>query len=154
MRTGAIPGLRVLIVEDETLLVMEYEHLLEAAGHQVVGVAATASAALALAAENRPDCAFVDMNLRDGATGADVAQSLVSEFGIPVLFVTSNRHLVPIDRPGVIGCLPKPFTADMFLGAVCFVAALVQPDRVWNDDCVPYGLLLSAEASARGRRYE
>lgn len=146
---GEARKLKFLIIEDEPMLALEYEQLIEAEGHEVAAIAFDAPTAVRLAAERQPDCALVDMNLRDGPLGPHVAKVLTGELGIPVLFVTSERHSVPLDLPGVIGCLPKPFTGDMFIGTIRFVAALVSGRSVADAIPAPAGLLLPSVATRR-----
>ena len=59
----------VLIVEDEVLVGMELQMTLRMAGHQVGEPTSSAVQALRVAAAERPDLAFVDVNLEGGAEG-------------------------------------------------------------------------------------
>ena len=72
-------NIQVLIVEDEVLLAVELEHVLEDAGHHVVGHAMEAAEAISLAGQHRPDLALVDVHLQDGPTGVDAARALTTE---------------------------------------------------------------------------
>ncbi|OWP46488.1 response regulator, partial [Pseudomonas nitroreducens] len=53
---------RILIIEDEALVAMELRFVLEDLGHEVVGTAADAPSARALAAETEVDLALVDIH--------------------------------------------------------------------------------------------
>lgn len=106
--------MRVLIVEDEALLALEYELLLEELGCDPVGVAVDSLAAHDLARALMPDLAIVDVNLMDGMTGADLGVAIAADPGVPVLFVTSEASHVDLNAPGVLGALPKPFTSATF----------------------------------------
>ena len=55
--------MRVLVAEDDWLLAAQMETWLKEEGHEVVGVAASCSAAIALAERMRPAFAVVDYNL-------------------------------------------------------------------------------------------
>ena len=68
--------LRILIVEDEALLLMQLEMMLEDEGHIVVGTAMSSDEAISVADKTHPDLAFVDIHLLDGPTGLSVAQHL------------------------------------------------------------------------------
>ncbi len=102
--------LRILIVEDEFLIALELECLLQDAGHDVVGIAASSSEANALARDLSPDLAFVDIHLADGLTGIDVARNLSGEHGVTVLFMTANAKRIPEDFAGARGVIAKPYT--------------------------------------------
>ena len=55
---------RVLVVEDEFLIAMELRAMLEDGGFEVVGPVSTVAAALRRLADERPDAAVLDVNLR------------------------------------------------------------------------------------------
>ncbi|MGV2980578.1 response regulator [Camelimonas sp. ID_303_24] len=110
--------MRVLIIEDEALLALEYELLLEELGCDPVGVAGDSVSALAMARELAPDLAVVDVNLQDGMTGADLGVAIAADPGVPVLFVTSEANHVDLGAERVLGALPKPFTSAGFAAAI------------------------------------
>lgn len=99
----------VLIVEDEILVALDLEAIVESAGYRVAGIAADRPSALALAGQ--ADVALVDVNLRDGPTGPDIARALAEEHGLAAVFVTANpgqiSHLAGI----ALGYVQKPFAA-------------------------------------------
>lgn len=112
---------RVLIVEDEIFVALELESLLEELGHQVVGIAADSRSALELAGRSA-DIAMVDLNLRDGPTGASLGKRLAEEFGIKVVFQTANPTQLGTGVPGTIGVLSKPYDADLLEDAMEFIS--------------------------------
>ena len=79
---------RILIVEDEMLVAMELECILEDLGHECVGIAPDVDTATEHF-EAPLDLALVDLNLRDGLTGPQIAETL-SQRGVPVIFITAN----------------------------------------------------------------
>ena len=101
--------LRVLIVEDEALLLMQLEATIEDEGHDVVGTAMTAGEAISLAKMVEPDVAFVDLQLLDGPTGIQVASFLRNSKTI-VVFITANATRIPEDYEGAAGIVAKPFS--------------------------------------------
>ena len=98
---------RILIIEDEALVAMELRFVLEDLGHEVLGVAATAKAALDLVRENDVDLALVDIHLSDGPTGIDLGRDLAGQ-GVTVVFMTANPGMVREGVKGAIGVLSKP----------------------------------------------
>ncbi|WP_029417381.1 response regulator [Brevundimonas bacteroides] len=99
---------RILIIEDEALVAMELRFVLEDLGHEVVGTAADARSARALAAETEVDLALVDIHLSDGATGIELGRELGQVSGITILFMTANPGMVRDGVAGTIGVLTKP----------------------------------------------
>jgi two-component system, response regulator PdtaR len=97
---------RVLIVEDEFIVALNLRQIMADLGFHVVGIAPDASTALKLA-ENEPDIALVDLNLRDGATGPKIGAKL-SEKGTTVIFLTANAAQLGDGVEGTVGVISKP----------------------------------------------
>lgn len=101
-------GLRILLVEDESLLLMMLEDTLAELGHEVVAVASRVATAMQLAQTAEVDLAILDINI-DGEPSYPVAEILTARC-IPFLFTTgygaqgidANFRDAPV--------LTKPFT--------------------------------------------
>jgi CheY-like chemotaxis protein len=102
-------AVKVLIVEDEFLVAANLQALIEDLGYTSVGIAADAPSAYSLA-EEHPDVALVDLNLRDGPTGPQIGAAL-SRQGISVLYVTANPRMLGDGVPGTLGVMTKPCEA-------------------------------------------
>lgn len=100
-----MPTAKILVVEDEILVALDLLQSLEELGYEPVGAAPDSVTALALV-ERGPDLALVDLNLRDGATGARVAEK-IADRGVTVVFLTANPALAP-DVDGAVGVVAKP----------------------------------------------
>ena len=61
----------------------------EMLGHSVVGVANTASAAVAAALTGDPDIVIMDVNLGPGGSGLEAARSIRTHRKVPIIFYTS-----------------------------------------------------------------
>jgi CheY-like chemotaxis protein len=104
--------MRVLIVEDDVLLADVLTESLLSDGHEVCGVAATVAEAVALARHHRPDVAVLDMHLRRGEHGSDVAHQLQLSGELAhtgVLYVTGEVERVFQDARVGHACLGKPY---------------------------------------------
>ena len=120
--------LRVLIVEDEAVILMQMEMLIQDAGHVVVGTAMRSEEATGLARELLPDIALVDLHLCDGDSGVVVAQKLHAMGGVMVVFVTANPRQLGDDFAGAAGVIVKPFTrAVVATGMPYLVECLRRP---------------------------
>jgi two-component system, response regulator PdtaR len=112
---------RVLIVEDEALIALHLEQLVLEAGHRVIGIAFDPEEAQAIARTERPDFAFVDMRLRGGTSGLDVARHLRKEYNVPSILVSGNlddtnmQAAAGIEPIAMIG---KPFMPVTIAGAI------------------------------------
>jgi CheY-like chemotaxis protein len=81
-----LKGLRVVVVEDETLLAMLIEDMLEELGCEVLWTAHRVGKALDLVAQSEPDAAVLDVNIA-GDEVYPVAQALAAR-NIPFIFAT------------------------------------------------------------------
>ncbi|KAA9383937.1 response regulator [Neorhizobium galegae] len=124
--------MKVMIVEDEMLLAMELESEVEAAGHEVIGVAMSSHQARDLLSASRPDFAFVDIHLMDGPTGIDVGRRL-AEARVPFVFVSGNIKRLPDDFVGALGAIEKPYTVNGMKNALQYISAVLSG----NDDFAP-----------------
>ncbi|HEY7641407.1 MAG TPA: response regulator [Steroidobacteraceae bacterium] len=107
-------ALRVLIVEDESLVSLFLQGVLQDLGHSVCGVAPSLRTALAIAAGTPSDLAIVDIGLAgDGGDGIDAAIALRNRYGIPTLLMTgaSFDDVGPrLQDAQPVGFLSKPYT--------------------------------------------
>jgi CheY-like chemotaxis protein len=116
-----LAGRRILVVEDEMVLVMFIEELLADSGCETVASAATVEQALALLDSQPPfDCAMLDLNLK-GSLSYPVADAMAAR-AVPFLFVTGygmhGIHDRYRDRP----VLQKPFEYEELVGVLAGLA--------------------------------
>jgi CheY-like chemotaxis protein len=113
-----------LIVEDEIFVALDLERILTDAGYHVTAIAADRDGAMAAA----PECgfAFVDVNLRDGATGPDIAQRMSRDYGVRCVFVTANPAQIG-DCRGALGYIRKPFSEAAILAAAAMAGEGLEP---------------------------
>lgn len=115
-RLWVMSGAKILIVEDEIVVATHLEAIIEDRGHCSVGIAPDLRTAVELAAM-KPDVALVDINLRDGPTGPEIAKQL-AQYGVAVLFVTANPRMLEAAEVDAVGVLSKPWNEDIILAAV------------------------------------
>lgn len=84
--TSTGPALRVLVVEDETLIAMDIETMLTRLGCSVVGPVPTVARALALLDREEPDFAILDVNL--GPERSTTVAEALRERGVPFALAT------------------------------------------------------------------
>jgi CheY-like chemotaxis protein len=139
--------LDVLIVEDEVLLATELEFLVEEVGCHAVGLAMSSDEAVALACDLRPDLALVDVHLRDGPTGVDVARTIHDDCGGVALFMTANVKRLPDDFAGACGVIGKPYSEHGVKTALAYLTVCLRKDRAPGPP--PIGLELSPAYAER-----
>ncbi len=118
--------LSVLVVEDEAIIGLLLSEVLTGMGHDVIGVAATEDAAIALAEEYLPDLLIVDAGLTSG-NGVSAVDAILATGFVPHVFTTGNALKVRLLKPGAI-VLEKPFHEAELAEAIA--NALTQTDKV------------------------
>lgn len=111
---------RVLIVEDELLVVMYLEDLLTEMGHHVVGSASRMNDAIDMASEAAFDFAVLDLNLA-GVTSFPIAD-ILRRRGIPFVFATGYGSAGLVDGYRNEPTLSKPFDSkalERFIEEAC-----------------------------------
>jgi CheY-like chemotaxis protein len=117
-------NLRVLVVEDETLVSMELVDALERADAFVVGPASCVEEALQLVRTRRVDAAILDVELQ----GEPIypAADLMTAKGVPFVFTTGHDAEILPDRFAQIPISAKPAPAIDTLSAL---AGLIDESR-------------------------
>lgn len=113
--------LRLLIVEDDPLVASCIEEFLDGSGYGVVGIAASASGAMALAEEHLPDLALVDIRLTGPLDGIELACLLRQKYSVPTIFLTGLDDQDTIRRASIarpLGFLIKPFRPSQVFNAI------------------------------------
>jgi CheY-like chemotaxis protein len=98
---------RILLVEDNALIVMLCTETLSEMGHAVCAVVATESDAVSAAAQHQPDLMIVDVSLDQGSGVSAIEKILRSGF-VPHIFVSGDVSTVLVLRPDAI-VLRKPY---------------------------------------------
>ena len=117
--------LRILVVDDESLIAMAVHDQLEYLGHEVVGDASSAEEAIDLAARHAPDLILMDIHL-GGMDGLEAAARINAARPTPVIILTGFPDKVLIDRGkdcGVVAHLLKPIDIDDLREAIEQVTA-------------------------------
>ena len=110
--------IRILVAEDEALILMDLVEMLGEAGYEVVAEAADGAQAIELAQLHKPDLAILDvkMPVLDGISAAEKIITIA-----PVLMLTafSQRELVERARDaGVMAYVVKPFSIGDLVPAI------------------------------------
>ncbi|QND54514.1 response regulator (plasmid) [Phyllobacterium sp. 628] len=110
-----LSGRRLLVVEDEMLILMMIEDMLSDLGCKSVTSAATNEQAINLIGGQSFDAAMLDMNL-NGQKSRPVADALVTR-GVPFVFSTGNSSSDVWDGYAHHAVIRKPFLFDQLVDA-------------------------------------
>jgi len=109
--------LRVLIIEDDALVVLLLTELLAIMGHEVCATAASEAAAIDAALRDEPDLVIADSHLQSGS-GISAVEKIIGRRGhIPHLFLTGDGAEIVRRRPAAI-VLRKPFPQSALTKAI------------------------------------
>ena len=102
---------KILIVEDQFIEANNLKMILESAGYEVCGIAASVADALPLLEHEKPHMVMLDIHLRGPLTGIDLADKLVRR-NIAFVYLSANSNRQTLDAAKVTrpyGFLVKPF---------------------------------------------
>jgi len=110
---------KILVVEDEGIVVLHIKKTLERLGYEVTGIAATGEDAIIKAMEDRPDLVLMDIVLKGAVDGIDAAEKIRAIFSIPVIYLTAHADEMTLERAKLTepaGYIVKPFRKrDLFI---------------------------------------
>ena len=110
---------RILVVDDDRLVLATVTHGLAQAGFEVID-ADNGDDAILLAREHRPELALLDIRM-EGKSGFDVAATLRDAYGIPFMFLSAfadEATLATVKSLGALAYLVKPLDVGQIVPAV------------------------------------
>lgn len=108
-KVRVIAPMIILVAENEALVAVTLALQLEAAGHRVLGPASTVDHAAALAVEERPDLALVDIDLHHQGDGVVLARELQERWRVPSFFMTGRPEVARAAADAALGVISKPY---------------------------------------------
>lgn len=102
--------MRVFIADDEPLVLLGFQKMVSACGHEVAGTAATGPEALEEILRLAPDVMMMDINL-PGMDGISVIERIQETLHIPAIVITGYQDpavTARVSATGVFGYLQKP----------------------------------------------
>jgi DNA-binding NarL/FixJ family response regulator len=111
---------RVLIAEDQTLIRLDLDRLLDAAGFDVCALARDGEEAVGLALQHRPDVIVLDVDM-PRLDGIEAARRILAAGHVPIVLLTAYGYGELVSRAidvGVVGFVVKPFKESELVDAV------------------------------------
>ncbi len=118
---------RILVVDDDRLVLATVTHGLAQAGYEVID-ADNGDDAILLAREHRPELALLDIRM-EGKSGFDVAETLRDAYRIPFMFLSAfadEATLAQVEALGALDYLVKPLDVGQILPRVADALARVR----------------------------
>lgn len=104
--------IKILIVENETIVAVDLKKKLEEFGYQVPAITSSGEDAIQKAIETQPDLILMDIKLKSAKEGIETASEIRSLMDVPVLYLTtfaSNELLECAKLTEPYGYILKPF---------------------------------------------
>jgi PAS domain S-box-containing protein/putative nucleotidyltransferase with HDIG domain len=104
--------IRILVVEDESLVGQDIQNMLHSLGHEVVDVVSNGEDAVRTAQSARPDLILMDIVLKGEIDGITAANFIREQWGIPIIYLTAYADEATVARAKLtepFGYILKPF---------------------------------------------
>lgn len=109
--------MKVLIVEDETLVAMEIAQNIKMLGYEVCGIAHKPEDAYKLAKKYKPQIVIMDINLSSDETGVDIAKNFNRSLECSIIYLTAyhdKKTLEEVAQTEFVQYLIKPYSKTEF----------------------------------------
>jgi DNA-binding NarL/FixJ family response regulator len=113
--------LKILIVEDEALIAKDIEFSLRQLGYTITGIAYDGLEALEMIQRHRPDLVLLDIELKGGLSGIDIAHILNEQHKTPFIYLTSYADpdtIEKVKKTLPFGYVLKPFSERELYSAI------------------------------------
>ena len=110
-----IMNLKVLVIENESVIGIHIKKSLISMGHEVLMVVKNGSVALKIAQKNKIDLLIFDIDAKGDVDTIACCSKLQSYYNIPVIFITKYKDESRLKKASAInfvGHLEKPFRND------------------------------------------
>lgn len=128
--------LRILLVDDESIIRLDLKEMLEDHGHQVVGEASDGKAAIELAQKLEPDLIVMDIKM-PGMDGLEAIARINDKRRIPTIMLTAYSQPELVEKAvelGVFAFLVKPIKEADLVPTLEVVLARAQELRAMEKE--------------------
>lgn len=104
--------IRIIVVEDESIVAKDIQHSLNRLGYDVVATASTGEKALQAVERHTPDIVLMDIMLKGKMSGIDAAREIREKWNIPVVYLTAYADENTLNKAKITepyGYIIKPF---------------------------------------------
>jgi len=108
-------SIKILIIEDDTLIAMQIENALEQMGHSIVEIVKDSNSAFECAIKNHIDLVVSDINIEGEIDGITTSKILYERYGTPVIFITAYKDIETLKKASLVdyaGYVMKPFRGE------------------------------------------
>ncbi len=116
-----MPGIKIVLVEDDWIIAKEMSYSLQDLGFDVAQTFDTGEEALSKIKEIKPDIVLLDIHLAGTLTGIDVGRQLKEEHHIPFVFLTALADTQTIEKAKLVdpyAYLVKPVSVQSLYSTI------------------------------------
>ena len=107
---------KILVVEDEVLIAKNIAEILNELGYHVAACVLSGEDAVIYSEKLKPDLVLMDIKLQGKIGGIEAAETIIKNFGIPVIYLTAYSGNRELETENIMGCYPLPVTRYPLLG--------------------------------------
>ena len=114
--------MKILIVEDESIVALDLFYRLESKGFVVTGIASSGDEAVRLCRCECPDLVIMDIKLKGNMNGIEAAERIHSFKPVPILYLTAYSDQATLSKARRLpntGLLTKPFEFEDLHAEIC-----------------------------------
>ena len=104
--------IKILIIEDELIIAESMKEMLQELEYDVIGTACDTDEVNEVLAKELPDIVLIDIQLRNGDDGIELAKSVKDKYKLPIIFITSHSDKQTVEKAKEAqpeGYIVKPF---------------------------------------------
>jgi PAS domain S-box-containing protein len=147
----SIAGLRILVAEDEGMVLEAICDRLTESGCEVVATADTGAEAVEAAIALRPDLILMDVRLKGDMDGIRAAELINEKMRVPVVYLTGDSDQKTLQRAraaSAFGYVLKPFHIRNLLVAIEVAVNRFEMEQELEDSQLTYATILGGIAEA------
>ncbi len=112
---------KILIVEDDMILMMINQRYISSLGHEIVGTATNGKDAIKIAQEKCPDYIIMDIRLDGDMDGIEIAEKIKEFADCKIIYVSGNSDPATKERAtktNMCAFFIKPISIEMLKNAI------------------------------------
>jgi PAS domain S-box-containing protein len=145
----SIAGLRILIVEEEALIVAEMADRLTLAGCEIIATTDNGTEAIEAAVTLRPDLILMDARLKGDMDGIHASELIQRQFSVPIVYVTAHSDrgtLQGVKASGAFGYIQKPFHMRNLVSAIDMAVNRFKMEQQLEENLLAYSTIMSSSS--------
>ena len=150
------PSSQILIVEDNYIFATELQNKLIGWDYNIVGIVDNFEESVNLLKSNTPNLILIDIGLKSDANGIDLAEEVLNEYNIPIIFITAYSDKSTIQKAKLTqpyGYIIKPIVDDVLRSTIEIVLYKKKIEKEREDSEQQFKQKLESLVASRTKKY-